>query len=127
MTKRTRNTHSGIASSGCCEGIGDQLRASGGGGGDAGPGSAGGGGNSGAAAVGERFYVIAGGRTAGLAYSDLVEWWAPDEAEPTPTRLPTATVATTATAGPTPTGPPVTCVSGCWAHLPFAGRDWNDS
>jgi hypothetical protein len=31
----------------------------------------------GAAAVGPRFVVLGGGRTEGLAYSRLVEWWAP--------------------------------------------------
>jgi N-acetylneuraminic acid mutarotase len=79
----------------------------------------------GAAAVGERFYVIAGGRTAGLAYSDLVEWWAPEGGEPTPTLAPTAT-ATAIPGQPTPTptrlddGPcvPHRSDSGCLLFLP---------
>jgi N-acetylneuraminic acid mutarotase len=68
----------------------------------------------GAAAVGRRFYVIGGGRTQGLATSDLVEIWSPDEAAPSPTGTPTAS--------PGPSATPPTQVSMLYLFAPWVGR-----
>jgi N-acetylneuraminic acid mutarotase len=62
----------------------------------------------GAVAVGERFYVIGGGRQPGLDFSNIVEWWVPSDTPPTasPTaseEIPTEQAATSTPSTVTPT------------------------